>query len=141
MNTWILPLALLSLVGCAELTTQPASQPATQPDCPPAETALNPKGWELIPAANYSATQTGDTVRIFAAGEHPTAGYATKIFMSPLRIWPPQFLLYRKPPEGMAAQVITPFDVCVSFKSNRPVPPLVLTDGAGRHEVQVVQTP
>jgi hypothetical protein len=96
-----------------------------------------PEGWELIPTAKYTATQTATEVTIKAKGENPTAGYETKLVQSMLRIWPPQYLLGRKKPDGPAPQVITPFEVTASFKANEPVKGVRVTDGAGRHEVKV----
>ena len=98
-----------------------------------------PAGWELVPKATYSATQKSGEVTIKATGENPTAGCQTKLYQSPLRIWPPQWMLARKRPDGVAAQVITPFDVSASFKSTDPVKSVKVRDAAGDHDVTVEQ--
>ena len=85
----------------------------------------------------YTAQQTGDTVTITAKGESSTAGYQVKLVESMLRIWPPQHMLAMKKPDGMVAQVITPFEVSKSFKSTDPLKTIVVTDAEGRHEVEV----
>ena len=41
--------------------------------------------------------------------------------------------------DGMVAQVITPFDVTASFKSDDAVAKLTVSDAGGRHEVVVEQ--
>ena len=96
-----------------------------------------PAGWEQVPTAAYAATQQGGEVVIRAKGENPSAGYETKFMQSMLRIWPPQYVLIRKRPAGMAAQVVTPFEVTASFKAAEPVGQVVVRDGMGRHEVKV----
>ena len=97
-----------------------------------------PEGWQLAPGgATYSARQASDQVTIKAAGESPSAGYEVKLFTSPLRIYPPQFILGRRPPSGASAQVITPFEATASFKAKDPVRALTVTDAAGRQDVQV----
>ena len=98
-----------------------------------------PAGWELAPRADYTAKQAGGQVTVTAKGESPTAGYQVKLFESPLRIWPPQWMLAHKKPDGMAAQVITPFEVSASFKSDRKVATVVVNDAAGRRTVSVAQ--
>ena len=99
-----------------------------------------PAGWELVPTATCSASQIPTQVVIKARGESPTAGYEVKLIQSPLRIWPPQWMLARKAPEGAVAQVITPFEVTASFSSGPDtVKTVVVTDAGGRHEVTVDQ--
>jgi hypothetical protein len=121
--------------------TRPAGQAATstttsRPTDRPVGPGL-PEGWEMVPTATFTATQQGGQVVIRAKGENPSAGYETKFMQSLLRIWPPQYVLIRKRPAGMAAQVITPFEVTASFKAAEPVGQVVVRDGMGRHEVKV----
>lgn len=136
MNMLMAALFVIVMVGCAHKGVSTTQSVHT---CPPAETMLNPQGWELVPSATYTASQTPDTVMIKAMGENPTAGYEVKIGMSPLRIYPPQFLLYRKKPDGMVAQVVTPFEVCASFKAGEAIKSIIISDAGGRHEVTVDQ--
>jgi hypothetical protein len=122
----------LVLAGCA--ADEPTPMAAEQPK---RVLGLEP-GWELVPGgAKYTAVQKGGEVTITARGESPKAGYEVKLVPSPLRIWPPQYLLAHKKPEGVAAQVITPFEVLASFKADQAVKSVKVTDGAGGHHVEV----
>lgn len=114
-------------------TTRPTDVPAT-----PGAAGL-PAGWEIAPTGTYTAKQERGEVTLTAKGENPTAGYETKLMQSMLRIWPPQYVLIRKKPGGMAGQVVTPFEVSASFKAGEPVKQVVVRDGMGRHEVAVGQ--
>jgi hypothetical protein len=144
----VLAVVLVALAGCrASKDESPApeapeasvSKPVSdQPETLPRVLGLE-EGWELAPKATYTASQTPSEVIIKAAGEHPTAGYETKLVMSPLRIYPPQWMLAMKKPDGPAAQVVTPFEVTASFKANEPVKAVHVSDGAGKHEVPVDQ--
>jgi hypothetical protein len=120
--------------------TRPAGQATaattSRPTDRPAGPGL-PAGWEQVPTAAYTAVQQRGEVVIRAKGENPSAGYETKFMQSMLRIWPPQYVLIRKRPAGMAAQVVTPFEVTASFKAAEPVGQVVVRDGMGRHEVKV----
>src|SRR5687768_17300136 len=82
------------------------------PALPRAQKVLGvPDGWELVKKAEYTASQAPADVTIVARGEHTTGGFETKLVQSPLRIWPPQYLLVCKKPDGPATQVISPFEV------------------------------
>ncbi|HEV7299295.1 MAG TPA: hypothetical protein VGN72_08020 [Tepidisphaeraceae bacterium] len=94
-------------------------------------------GWELVPSANYTATQTPGEMTITARGEAPTGGYEVKLQPSKLKIYPPQYLLQWKKPDGPAFQAIWPFEVNATFKADEPVAAVAVTDGAGKHEVKV----
>ena len=113
--------------GCGgeAATIAPASAPSAQAgdDPQPATRPVLglPTGWVLAPKASYTAIQQGDEVTVTASGESPTAGYEVKLFQRPLRIWPPKWMLGHRKPDGMAAQVITPFEVTASFKASEPV--------------------
>jgi hypothetical protein len=116
----------------ASAVTQTTTAPATQ------ILGVDP-GWEFAPQAHYTATQSNGQVVLKATGEHPTAGYAIKLAQSPLRIWPPRYMLVQRKPDGMVAQVITPFEVRASFKSADQVTQLHVSDAAGEHVVNVEQ--
>jgi hypothetical protein len=98
-----------------------------------------PAGWELAPSATYTARQSAGTVTIKATGQHNTGGYQMKLVESPLRIYPPQWMLAQKAPDGIVTQAITPFDVSASFKADEPVKSLRVSDAAGQHDVNVEQ--
>jgi len=126
---------VVAVVGTAAFTSCAAD--ATRSNaCPPAVTLLDPKGWEPG-AATYRARQDGDAVTITATGENRTAGYRMQLAQQPMKIFPPKFVLYRQPPEGIAAQVITPFTVCVSFKANSRVDFISVRDNRGEQRVRV----
>jgi hypothetical protein len=116
-----------------------ASASTTAPATGPAQVFGLGPGWELAPSAQYTASQTPGEVIIKASGSNPTAGYEMKLVQSPLRIWPPQWMLAQKKPSGIVAQVIRPFEVSASFKSTDPVKTIVIGDASGRHEVNVDQ--
>jgi hypothetical protein len=48
-------------------------------------------------------------------------------------------MLARNPPEGIVAQVITPFEVTASFNATERVKAVVVSDASGKHEVTVNQ--
>src|SRR5688500_14384131 len=110
----ILAVALFAATGCQ---SDDAQLMAADPNQPRRVLGLEP-GWELVPGgAMFHATQKGGEVSITARGESPTAGYEVRLIPSPLRIWPPQYLLAHKKPDGVVAQVITPFHVTAVFKA------------------------
>ena len=98
-----------------------------------------PGGSELG-RASYRAEQGPDAVIIFATGWHPTAGYVDFFEQSPLRIYPPQFILRTIPPM-MAPQVLTPFAIWVMFGASDPVETVIVYDADGLHEIKVEQSP
>lgn len=91
--------------------------------------------------ATYRAAQTGETVTIHAQGEHPTPGFKVFFEQSPIRIFPPQFVLREVPPTGIVTKVITPFETQTSFTAAEPVEQVIVHDRNGRHEVPVEQVP
>ena len=105
-------------------------------DCPPISTIDSQTRWELG-TGRYTARQQGGVVTVTAAGEHATAGYKTQLARDPAKSYPPKLILYRRAPEGPAAQVITPFTVCATFKASRPANAIVVRDRDGEHHVTV----
>jgi|SRR5829696_5028406 len=98
-----------------------------------------PEGSQLG-RASYRAEQVPDAVIIFATGWHPTAGYVDFFEQSPLRIYPPQFILRMIPPV-IAPQVLTPFAIWVMFGASEPVETVTVHDADGSHEIKVEQVP
>jgi len=132
--------ALAGSSGCKSASKPAAPPPPPAENAPASQQVLGlPDGWELAPAATYSASQTADEVTLKARGEHPAANYEAKLFPSPLRIWPPQYLLGRHQTGEIGAQVITPFETSASFNSTDPVQQLRVSDAAGGHDIQVMQ--
>jgi hypothetical protein len=130
----VFAVALFVVAGCQENEPAPAN-----PSSQPGRVLGLEEGWELAPKANYSAEQRGGQVTITANGESATAGYQVKLVQSPLRIWPPQWLLAHKKPDGAVAQVITPYEVSASFKAQEPVEWLKVTDARGSMHVPVTR--
>lgn len=98
-----------------------------------------PGGSELG-RASYRAEQVPDAVIIFAMGWHPTAGYVDFFEQSPIRIFPPQFILRTIPP-GIAPDVLTPFAIWVMFGASEPIDIVMVHDADGAHEIKVEQVP
>lgn len=125
--------------GIDNATTQPVRDERFA-HCPPAEHLTDRTGWQQA-RGTYRAEQSGKTVILHASGEHPRAGYETKLAMNLTKIYPPQFTLHAKPPEGPSATMMTPFETCVQFPADGPVKTVIVFDAAGRHEVPVQQLP
>jgi hypothetical protein len=120
-----------------------AAGPSTQPkfaDCPLAQPLTDKTGWSIAPRAKYRAEQVPSAVMIFVEGENPTAGYQMTLAVNPARVYPPELTLYRKPPGGMAAEVITPYAFCVQFGSGKEaIPQVTIFDADGKIEVPIEQ--
>lgn len=132
-------LAALLLAGMADdpATTRPDNPKFSQ--CPDVEMLRDRAGWTPAPRGRYRAQQVPGAVLIFAEGDNPTAGCEMKIAMNPTRIFPPQFTLLVKRPE-MAADVVTPYAVCVKWKVDHRqhrIERMVLFDDQGRVELPV----
>ena len=133
--------------GGGSATSSPRPTPATAPASNSAVATAPttrgvfglPPGWELAPSATYSARQRGGEVTIKATGQHNTGGFQTRLVQSPLRIWPPQWMMAQEPPDGIVTQAITPYEATASFKSTDPIAAIHVSDAAGRHEVKVEQ--
>jgi hypothetical protein len=147
---YVLSVTLLcGAVGCCQhakkdlpKTEEPMKQAdtSTKSDAVPARVVGLEEGWELAPGgAVFTASQTPGDVIIKANGEHPSSNYEARLVQSPLRIWPPQYMLARKKTGDMGAMVMTPFEVTASFKADDPIREVVVTDAEGRHEVTVDQ--
>lgn len=91
--------------------------------------------------AEYFALQVPGSVVIIAEGQFPSAGYEAFFRRSAIAIFPPEFSLVWVPPEGPAAQVITPFREATWFKAVEPVEAVTVHDADGRHEIKVVEVP
>ena len=98
-----------------------------------------PRKPELCKNVRYRAEQADGKVRLFAQGDHSTAGWRVAFEQLPIRIFPPQFRLVCFPPQGSAAQVVTPFEAKTSFSSDQPIEQVVVHDGAGQHKLPVLK--
>lgn len=108
----------------------------TEPD-PVAGPGLAPN--EQLLRGEFTAVQMGDQVYIFAVGVVPTAGWQPRLQQLPIRIYPPQYRLVSKQPEGPVAQVISTFSAVASFSAAEPIQQVILHDVRGRHEIKVIQ--
>lgn len=144
----LLGLMLLALAGCdcpmckkaAETKPMNQSEPLADTPAPAPRIVGLDEGWELAAeGATYTASQTPADVIIKAAGEHPTGGYETKLVMSPLRIYPPQWMLAVKKPSGATAQVISPFEATATFKAKDVIQSVQVRDAGGKHTIAVEQ--
>lgn len=91
--------------------------------------------------ATYRAAQRGNTVTIHAQDKHGTPGYDVFFEQSPLRIFPPQFVLRHVEPTGIITKIATPFAVKISFAASDPLAQVIVHDDQGQHEVPVEQVP
>lgn len=96
-------------------------------------------GGSVLGRATYTAEQVSDAVIIFATGCHRTPGYIDFFEQSPIRIFPPQFILWTIPPTGIVPQVLTPFAIWVMFGASDPVETVTVHDADGSHEIKVEQ--
>jgi hypothetical protein len=94
---------------------------------------------ELCEKVDYRAAQHDGKVTITATGEHPTAGWRVVFSELPIEIYPVQHRLVCIPPEGPSAQVITPFQMQVTFTAELPVKAVVVWDADGQHKIPVEQ--
>lgn len=91
--------------------------------------------------ATYHAQQVPGAVIITAEGDYPSAGYESFFRQSAIAVFPPEFSFVWAPPDGPAAQVITPFRTSTYFKAVEPVESVTIHDAEGRHTVEVTQVP
>lgn len=137
-------------LGCKSMSkaspeaAQTVSDPASPDhDCPPAQTMFPRDGWALAPRANYRAYVAADgSIHLHASGDCPTAGWEVALAQRPTRIFPPEHQLLVKPPGGIVAQVITPFERCVKVRASPDqVNSLRVFDAEGRVDVDVAPAP
>lgn len=101
----------------------------------------NQPGSVELCAATYRATQVPGEVIIFAEGIHPTSGYKVFFELSPIDIFPPEFILWHVKPSGIVLPVLTPFMEYTSFKAADKIDAVFVHDANGRHKVPVEQAP
>lgn len=89
---------------------------------------------------SYRANQVPGGVIIIAEGTHWTGGYEVFFEQLPIDIFPPQFALKHRRPEGNATQMVTPFQADVSFKTGGKIDEVIVHDASGKHTVKVDQT-
>ena len=85
----------------------------------------------------YSAKWAEGKVTLTASGKHNTGGYQVSLKQSPAEVFPPQFTLVHKRPDGIVTQAITPFTVTATFAAAEKPKTVMVTDARGRHSVAV----
>lgn len=88
-------------------------------------------------AVKYRAKWAGKKVVLTASGTHRTGGYTVSFEESMLRIFPPQFSLVHKKPDGIVTQAITPFKAETSFAATEKPQSVVVHDARGKQTVPV----
>lgn len=74
---------------------------------------------------------------IVAKGTTPTPGYRVHLVQSPLRIFPPQYIVEQCELAGVSAQVISPYHVSGVFRLETPVESVVVHHAGGTTTVAV----
>ena len=113
-----------------------APQPPVQPK-PPVKP--QPPVPPMPGKAIFKAYQSGTIVTLEIRGSHPSAGYTTTLDRLPRTNGAPQYRLIHTPPKGPAATVITPYSLIRSFRSDKPLAAIRVTDGSGTHTIKVDQ--
>ncbi len=105
--------------------------------------AKNGRGGDLADLCNetgdvkYSAKWAEGKVTLNASGKHNTGGYQVSLKQGAAEIFPPQFTLVHKRPEGIVTQAITPFTVTATVAAAEKPKAVTVTDARGRHSVAV----
>jgi hypothetical protein len=83
------------------------------------------------------AFRAGDYVLIVAEGSLPTPGYDVDIVQSPLRIFPPQFVLQQCARPGSWPQHITPYRYAEAVRFPEDQKEITVFHAGGRDEVEI----
>ena len=94
----------------------------------------------LCKHAIYDAQQILGSVIVRARGKHSTSGYRVEFVRLPFDVFPPEFSLWCKRPEGISLPVVTPFVKRTGFRAFEPVDFVTVHDARGAHRVAVRQT-
>jgi hypothetical protein len=94
--------------------------------------------WELAQRTKIRAFRAGRYVLIVAHGDLPSPGYEVDIQQSPLRIYPQQYNLVRRPLPGFWPAVVVPYRYgeAVLFPTDRPVVTVHHSDGQDAVEIE-----
>lgn len=85
----------------------------------------------------YAAQWAAGKVSLTAKGTHNTGGYETSFRQSAIEIFPPQFSLVHKRPNGFVTQAITPFTASTTFAAAKKPKAITVHDAQGQHQVPV----
>lgn len=89
----------------------------------------------------YRANQVPGAVIIIAEGKHGSPGYDVFFEQSAIDIFPPQFILKHRKPDGIVIQLETPFYAVTLFKVTGKIEEVIVHDAQGQHKIIVDQTP
>lgn len=92
---------------------------------------------ELATRTSVRAYRAGQSVLIVAEGELPSPGYEVDVEQSPIRIFPPQFNLWRCALPGVFPQVITPYTYSESVRYPADQPAITVHHADGADEVPI----
>jgi hypothetical protein len=92
---------------------------------------------ELADVRQASATWTEGQLRIQVAGEVHESCWTVDIEQSPLRIWPPQFVVNRRRTGTICAEVFTRYVVAETFPTGARPESIVLHHAGGEMNVPV----
>ncbi|PRP96782.1 hypothetical protein ENSA5_35560 [Enhygromyxa salina] len=87
--------------------------------------------------ASYRARQVGKMIVLFAVGDTPTPNYKVWLQAAPEPGEARTYELWWLAPEGPQIQLLTPFSVHSSFRTDRDLESVRVRDAAGTHEVAV----
>jgi hypothetical protein len=87
--------------------------------------------------AEYWAYQIGDTLTLFAAGQHPTLGHQILLEGSVNTGVPAEYSLRHVAPEEPSGTALAPFLVSVSVEASAGMRSVTVHDADGDHTVDV----
>lgn len=96
---------------------------------------------ELADRDTIRILQCDGNILICATGDLPSPGFEVKIEQSPLRIFPPQYLVIRCRLPGVFPQVVTPYQICRSFPLAEAVNEITVHHAGGNDRVTVEPCP
>ncbi len=85
----------------------------------------------------YRAEQVPGAVVLHATGMTPTPNYTVSLEKSMISVFPPEYLLFFLPPEGMQMQVLEPFAVEAVIQPGTGFDHVIVRDEDGEHIVPV----
>ena len=92
---------------------------------------------ELAARSSLRAFRARDDVLIVAVGELPTPGYEVDVERSPIRVFPPQFNLWRCALPGVFPEVITPYTYAETVRYPSDQPQITVHHADGADEVPI----
>jgi hypothetical protein len=91
-------------------------------------------------AATYRAEWDHKKLTVTASGMNPTLGWKNELSILPFDVYPPEFRFTQTPPQGIAAQLVTPFSVSITTEAATQIDHIFVTDSTGRYRVPVIES-